>query len=104
MDNADLGINLTSPPDHPVVVIGEAKHPGLPVRIAPGSASFRPTADELALVVDPEDCDPVGGITKHTRFRLTDNRRIAPEKLRRRIGRLTKKKHDEMLFLRQQIP
>lgn len=87
-----------------MLVVREAKHPGLPVTIAPGSSSFRPTPDEIAVVVDPPDCEPEGAITKHTRFRMTDTRRLAPEKLRRRIGRLTKKKRDEMLIVRQRIP
>jgi hypothetical protein len=103
--NEDLGIDLEKPPTHPVLVVRESKHRGLPVLVAPGSGSFRPSADELALVVDPGDCEPPSrrGIAKHTRFRMTDQRRMAPEKLRRRMGRLNEKKHRELLFLRQQI-
>jgi hypothetical protein len=99
VDNADLGI--PDPGRHPVLVIGGSSFQGGPVRIAPGSGSRTPSSQEIALPVDPGDCDPENMLSKHTRFRINEARRLPVEKLRRRACRLKKPKLDELMMLRQ---
>lgn len=97
--NEDLGIPL--PGLHPVLVFGGSKFTGGPVRIAPGSGSKKPQDPEIALPVDPSDCDPVTALTKHTRFRVNDVIRIPREALQRRIAKLKPPKHKDLLVLRE---
>ncbi len=100
--NEDLGI--AQPGSHPVLVLGGSKFKGGPVRIAPGSGSFRPTAEEVALPVNPGDCDPETALNKHTRFRVHENRRISPEKLWKYIATLKAPKLKDLQLLREQFP
>lgn len=82
-------------------MVGGSQFSGGPIRIAPGSKTKEPTPDEVALVVDPEDCEPTDALYAHTRFRMTAAFRIAPEALKRYAGRLNRPKMDELTTLRQ---
>jgi len=98
--NEDLGIPLEGL--HLVLVLGGSSFKGGPVRIAPGSGSRRPAQDEIALPVDPPDCDPATALTKHTRFRLNEARRIGREKLVRHVATLNEARLKELMILREQ--
>lgn len=100
--NEDLGIDL--PGWHLVLVLGGSSFKGGPVRIAPGSGSKPPTEEEVALPVDPWDCDPETAITKHTRFRMHENRRMGREKLRKYLAKLKEPKLQALLLLRERFP
>ena len=97
--DADLGIKTTADA-HPVVIVGGPSFEGGPVRIAPGSSSLRPTDGEVALLVGPGDCIPAGAVTKHTRFRMNEMRRLPAAVLAGRIGTLTPAKLEELRTLR----
>jgi hypothetical protein len=84
-----------------VLVIGGSAFSGGPIRIAAGSKSRQPNQGEIALVVDPEDCEPAGALHAHTRFRVNEAFRIAPEALSRRICELSPEKLKELDTLRQ---
>ena len=86
---------------HPVLVVGGSQFKDGPIRIAPGSGSRRPVDPEIALPVEPADCEPDAALTKHTRFRLNEARRIPLEKLRKRIAKLKPAKHKDLLMLKE---
>jgi len=97
--NEDLGIPFEGV--HLVLVVGGSSFPGGPFRIAPGSGSLLPAQDEIALPVDPPDCDPATALTKHVRFRLNEVRRISRVKLMRRIAMLNEAKLKDLMLLRE---
>ena len=97
--NQDLGIQLEGV--HPVLVLGGSSFEGGPIRIAPGSGTRRPTQAEIALPVNPSDCEPHDALTKHTRFRLNEARRIGREKLVKYVAKLNEGKLKELKLLRE---
>ena len=54
--------------------------------------------------MDPWDCDPETAITKHTRFRMHENRRMGREKLRKYLAKLKEPKLQALLLLRERFP
>jgi hypothetical protein len=99
MRDADIG-KLTSAEQHPVLVVGNPSYEGGSPRVAPGSGTKRPDAYEIALIVEPEDCEPGCTMSKRTRFRLNEARRVVPSTLFRRLGKLRPEKMAEMERLR----
>lgn len=84
-----------------MLVIGGSPFSGGPVRIAPGSGSKSPEVDEIALVVEPTDCDPEEALCEHTRFRINEAERIDRTKLRGCLCRLKPPKLRELDLLKR---
>ena len=82
-------------------MIGGSSFPGGPLRIAPGSGSKAPTPDEIAIVVDPAQCNPPTALYEHTRFRLTAAFRIERSALRGKLCQLDTGKMEELRVLRR---
>lgn len=59
--------------------------------------------DDIALHVDPDDCEPPTALTKHTRFRINDAHLIGTEKLLKFMAKLKESKRKELLILREYL-